>query len=106
MNKIKFTLLFASPFVFSCGSHDGSNGPVCSNVHSISVQGVEQQFGRCYDGSVLITEVECNAFTYGDFGFKYDSNGKCPSGEKKQCTSSIPFPLAILHEYGEVFECK
>jgi len=105
MNKIKFTLLFALAFLLSCSGHEGS-GNMCSNVHSIQVQGSGQKFGRCYDGSVFITEMECNAFTYGDYGFKFESGGKCPSGEKKQCASNVPFPLAVVHEYGEVFECK
>jgi len=110
MNKIKLTLLFALAFVFSC-SNDGKTS-VCSNVQTIELAGEELQYGECYDGTDLITELECLAIpdlpvpgSNRTLKFEYKENGKCPSGEKKQCKSNFPFPLAILHEYGGSFIC-
>jgi len=103
-NALKAAVLLALAFTFSCSNEDGS-GPVCSNVYSVDVQGKEVLFGQCYDGSSAITEIVCNGIA-GEAGFKFERSGKCPSGEKTHCNSNVPFPLAVLHEYGESIICK
>jgi hypothetical protein len=107
LNKIALAVTFALALALaiSCSKDDDSNGPICSNVHSVGVQGAEVKFGECYDGSSAITEILCNGLA-GEVGFKYEKSGKCPDGEKTHCNSSVPFPLAVLHEYGESIRCN
>lgn len=113
MNVIVKRLLIASVFVltfpFSCfllDSSDGDgNGPICSNVRTVNILGEELLYGECYDGSSTIIQSLCEVSS--DIaGFKYESNSKCPDGEKTSCKTYAPFPFAILHEYGEILRCN
>jgi len=102
-NRILCALLGISlAFTLSCSEDKDDKGPVCSNVYTETIQGQEFKAGLCYDGNnITITEFECSQLNIGDIvQFKYEKNSKCPDGEKKQCKSNAPFPLAILHEYG------
>jgi hypothetical protein len=105
MRKISTITMLTLAFTLSCSKDDDSSGPICSNVHAVNVQGMEVKFGECYDGSSAITEIECNGIA-GEVGFKYEKSSKCPNGEKTHCNSNFPFPLAVLHEYGESLRCN
>jgi len=96
-------------FTLSCSEDKDDKGPVCSNVQTITIGSEKIKYGKCYDGSNLILELECAAIpaipiplSNEKLEFKYESNSKCPDGEKKQCKSNAPFPLAIVHEYGDL----